>query len=125
MHKIQSGERVLEPEAKIIQEDSFMAKVDKVVAALSVSHSPTLRQYKYFQTGMGRILTAGLGKQAPLPQCDDHRQLGVSHCRRSFGRAPPKDSQHKQQHTEEQGSRGRVPEEGNGQEGKGQEGRRG
>ncbi|KAL2292381.1 hypothetical protein FJTKL_09359 [Diaporthe vaccinii] len=37
MHKIQSGERVLEPEAKIIQEDSFMAKVDKVVAALSAS----------------------------------------------------------------------------------------
>lgn len=40
MHKIQSGERVLEPEAKIIQEDSFMAKVDKVVAALSASRVP-------------------------------------------------------------------------------------
>lgn len=28
---------MLEPTAKIVQEDTFMAKVDKVVAALSVS----------------------------------------------------------------------------------------
>lgn len=28
---------MLEPAAKIVQEDTFMAKVDKVVAALSVS----------------------------------------------------------------------------------------
>lgn len=40
MHKIQSGERVLPPDAKIVQEDTFAAKVDQVVAALSVSTDP-------------------------------------------------------------------------------------
>ena len=40
MRKIQSGERVLDPEAKIIQENTFMDKVAKVEAALRVSRVP-------------------------------------------------------------------------------------
>lgn len=40
MRKIQSGERVLDPEAKIIQEDTFMDKVAKVEAALRVGRFP-------------------------------------------------------------------------------------
>lgn len=39
MVKVQRGEPVLPPQFKVVQEDSFMAKVDAVVEALSVRTS--------------------------------------------------------------------------------------
>lgn len=66
MLKVQSGEPVLEPEAKVVQEETFMAKVDEVVAALRVSHG-LYADAEYSQINPARILTASLGKQAPLP----------------------------------------------------------
>lgn len=68
MRKIQSGEPVLPPESKVVQEDTFAAKVDKVVAALSVSIFPC----DYSQIAIGQVLINVSGQQAPLPQCD-HR----------------------------------------------------
>lgn len=67
MRKIQSGEPVLPPESKVVQEDTFAAKVDKVVAALSVSIP-----CDYSQIAIGQVLIDVPGQQAPLPQCD-HR----------------------------------------------------
>lgn len=66
MLKVQLGEPVLKPEAKVVQEETFMAKVDEVVAALHVSHGHYIEtQYSQFNTA--QILTASLGKQASLP----------------------------------------------------------
>lgn len=41
MLKVQSGEPVTTPDSKVVQELTFAAKVNEVVAALSVSCGPT------------------------------------------------------------------------------------
>lgn len=61
MLKVQAGEPILEPEAKVVQGETFMAKFDEVVAALRVSRGLYIEtQYSQFNTA--RILTASLGK---------------------------------------------------------------
>lgn len=41
MLKVQSGQPVLPPDGHVVQEETFMDKVDAVVAALSVSPGST------------------------------------------------------------------------------------
>lgn len=41
LRKVQSGEPVTTPDFKVVQEPTFEAKVNEVVAALSVSSGPT------------------------------------------------------------------------------------
>lgn len=71
MVKVQRGDPVLPPHFKVVQEDNFMAKVNEVVEALSVSTVCKAAPYSILPGWQGTNADRFLVQQSPLPKRHD------------------------------------------------------